>query len=222
MKKTREKTYVKTYVKTREKMFISMPQSWKKLRRVLKRVKAMPTATYEGKVLVVRINDLAYAGDFSAKLDKLDLKSYVECRGVGQPIKFYTFGDDVKLKSAVGYATRSYNTKFRRVVSTAGVEWKKFLGSLDEQWCDHVLTMCSLPDFYDEVTTWNTTEPIPGCEKSMHARRLPAYSWESTIGGRYRPIVPYDVEPAGDEDYHSVSMLNNEQRDTICFCKCKQ
>ena len=180
----------------------------------------MPSATYKGRVVVIRINDLAYASDFANCLEKKDLKSYVECRGLAQHIKFYTFGEDVKIKSAIAYASRSYNTKFRRVVSTAAIEWRKFLGSLDEQWCDHVLTACALPEFYDAVTQWNVTKaiPIPTCEKSMHARRLATYPGDSTIGGRYKPIVPYDVEPISDDE---ANMINNEQRDTICFCKCK-
>ena len=187
------------------------------------KLRKMPTSSYKGKVLVISVYDLAYVLDLTEQLDKKDLMYYVECRGLGHLILFYTFGADDKLKSVVQYATRAYNAKYRRGVSTASIEWKKFIGSLDEQWCDHVLTTLSLPDFYEEIIKYNDTEPIPipACEKVLHARRVPTKSIDSTVGGVYRPIVPYVVVSDGDKDYHSVSMSNNEQRDTVCFCKCK-
>ena len=185
----------------------------------MRRLRNMPSASYKGRVLLIRIHDLAYVSDFGALLDKKGLKYYVECRGLEQSTNFYTIGDDGQLKSTVAYAARSYNTKFRKVVSTVGVKWKKFLGTLDEQWCDHVLTACTLPEFYDLVKEYHATEPIPipDCKKTMHARRLPTYPGESTMGGRYVPIVPYCVEPISDDD--GVELINNEQRNTICFCK---
>ena len=105
-------------------------------------------------------------------------------------------GDDKKIKSVIQYAHRWYNTKFRRVVSTGAIDWKKFLGTLDEQWCDNVLTSCTLPDFYDEVTIANVSLPveIPRCG-AIHARAVPNDPEKTTMGGRFKPIVPYDVEP---------------------------
>ena len=183
----------------------------------------MPTSSYKGRVLIINLYDPAYAYDLTKQLDKKDLVYYVECRGPAQQFKFYTFGADDKLQSVVRYVRCGYNTKFRRGVSTVSIKWKKIIGSLNEQYCDHVLTALSLPVFYEEITKYNATKPIPipVCEKAIHARRVPTKPKDSTVGGVYRPIVPYVAVRDGGEDYHSVSMLNNEQRDMICFCKCK-
>ena len=183
----------------------------------------MPSRTYKGKVVCVSLTDLAYGGDFSSQLEKKDLKFYAECYGLGQQITFYVIGDDKKIQSVIQHAHRWYNTKFRRVIKSRSIDWKKFLGTLDEQWCDHVLTSCTLADFYDEVTIANARLPveIPRCGGGIHAQAVPNDPEKTTMGGRFKPIVPYVVEPASYyKDYRSVPMINNEQRDTICLCKC--
>ena len=116
----------------------------------------MPASSYKGKVCCVSLSEVGFGGDFGWQLASKELIYYVECHGVGKPINFWFFGDDLKIKGLLGYAYRNYNTKSRKVVTVKGVNWKEFLGSLDDLWCDRQLSMCTLNDFYDYVTDANT------------------------------------------------------------------
>ena len=176
----------------------------------------MPVLSYKGKVCCVSLSDVCYGGDFGWQLGLKKLIYYVECLGMGRRINFWFFGDDLKVKSLVGYAYRNYNTKFRKVVTAKCVDWKKFMGSLDDQWCDHVLTLCDLDEFYDNVRVANAGDPvqIPECRAVLHAYEVPADPEDTTVGGRYRPLVPYDVElTLRDEE------MNNTDVNTVCLCK---
>ena len=134
-----------------------------------------------GKVCCVSLSDVGYGGDFGRQLALKGFIYYAECRGVGRPINFWFFGDNLKIKGVLEYAYRNYNRKFRKVVTVKGVDWKQFMGSLDDLWCDRQLTMCTLDDFYDIVRVVSTSE--------------------SVSNGRNRPIVPYEVElTLGDEE----------------------
>ena len=172
----------------------------------------MPNRGYEGKVVIIYIADAVCCQDFNRCLDNHQLTYYVECRGVGQPLVYYTFGNSKTMQSIIGYARRSYNTLFKTAVKTCSLRWKSFVGSLDDQYCDHVLTSCSMNEFYDLVTAANQCEPVDvPCAHRKHAIPI-AVADNSTIGGRYRRIVPYIIED-NDED--------TKNNDTVCFCKCK-
>ena len=177
----------------------------------------MPLTTYVRKVLLIQLCDVAYGTDLSRRLDAKDLVYYVECRGLGRPLGFYVVGPDNVLKSTVAYVNHNYNSKFRKVVATKSFDWKVALDSMDEEYCDHVLTSCTASEFEEKVREMYEIRPMP-C-KYRHAKVLPVYE-DTTVDGRYRPIVPYCVE-AEDVSDDQPSMLNNEQSDIVCFCKCK-
>ena len=177
----------------------------------------MPLKTYVRKVLLIRLCDVAYGADLSRRLDDKDLVYYVECRGLERPLVFYVVGPDNALKSTVVYVNHNYNSKFRKVVATRSFDWKVALDSMDKEYCDHVLTSCTASEFEEKVREMYEISPMP-C-KYRHAKVLPVYE-DTTVNGRYRPIVPYSVE-AEDVRNDQPSMLNNEHSDIVCFCKCK-
>ena len=167
--------------------------------------------SYEGKVVVIYIADVVYCQDFNRCLDNRQLAYYVECRGAGQPLVYYTFGNSKTIQSIICYARRSYNTMFKTVVKTRSLCWKSFVGSLDDQYCDHVLTSCSMDEFYDLVTAANQCEPVDvPCTHRIHAIPF-VVDDDSTIGGRYRRIVPYTIKVEDNDE---------DTNDTVCFCKC--
>ena len=167
--------------------------------------------SYEGKVVVIYITEMLYCQDFNRYLDNHQPAYYVECLGVGQPVIYYTFGNSKTMRSTICYARRRYNSMSKTVVKIRSLSWKSFIGSLDDQHCDYVLTSCSMHEFYDLVTSANQCEPtdVP-CTHRMHAIPF-VVDDDSTIGGRYRRIMPYTVK-AEDND--------EDTDDTVCFCKC--
>ena len=169
----------------------------------------MPCASYLGRVLRVNLSEMGYGKDLSNRLDKKNITYYVECRGLGQPIQFYMIGTTCELRSIIRYGERCYNTKYLKVMKTKSFKWKEFLGTLDDKWCAKGLTSCSLNDFYDEVKMANGAEttviPEPVKCQRYHCRKL-VVDEDTTVGGRFHPIVPYavDSDSDGENDYHSV------------------
>ena len=174
----------------------------------------MPGRTYVGKVLKLTLRDVIYVRDLAGYLDDRYIKYYVENRGVGKPYLYYIIGDDALVKSAIQYCYLHYNTKYRKVVEIKSIPWKKFVGTIDEGFCDHVMTGCCIAEFYQEVIERNQPDPIPvPCRHPYHASPV-AVTDDTTVGGRYPPIVPYTV------DIEDISDAENIYKNTICFCKC--
>ena len=172
----------------------------------------MPSRKYAGKVLIVTLSDVAYANDYASYMYDQKLAAYVECHGVVQRLMFYIVGSDRELNNAVLYCYNNYNTKFRKVAKTRSVNWKDVIGSINEDFCDHVLTPCTLGEFYNEVMEkcGSVEVDIPNAKKCQlnHAVVYPVTE-DTTIGGRFHPIVPYGVEKNGDEK----KTMNNQ---TLC------
>ena len=178
----------------------------------------MPSRSYAGKVLIVTLSDVTYANDYANYMYDRKLAAYMECHGIGQPLMFYIIGSDRELNNAVLYCYNNYNTKFHTVAKTRSVNWKDVIGSINEDFCDHVLTPCTLSEFYNEVMEkcGSVEVDIPNVKKCQlnHAVVYPVTE-DTTIGGRFRPILPYGIENVSDDE------KNNEQSDIVCFCKCK-
>ena len=176
----------------------------------------MPLRKYAGKVLIVTLSDASYANDYARYMYDQKLAAYVECHG--QRLMFYIVGSDRELNNAVMYCYNNYNTKFRKVAKTHSVNWKDVIGSINEDFCDHVLTPCTLSEFYNEVMEkcGSVEVDIPNAKKCQlnHAVLYPVTE-DTTIGGRFLPIVPYGIEDVSDDE------KNNEQSDIVCFCKYK-
>ena len=165
------------------------------------------------KVLLIQLCDVAYGTDLSRHLDDKELVYYAECKGPGSPLKFYVVGPNNDLKRSASYAYNNYNSKLRKVVVTRSFDWKVGLASMNEEYCDHVLTSCTAIEFAEKVREMYKSGPIefPPC-KYRHAKVLPVCE-DTTFAGRYVPIVPYTVE--------AEDISDNEQSDIVCFCKCK-
>ena len=90
------------------------------------------------------------------------------------------------------------------------------LDFLNEEYTDLVLTSCTLDEFSEKVRAMYERPPIELPPYPSH-HAIPVTE-NTTIGGQYRPLVPYTVESedeSDDDNTYSPSMLNTTNNSTI-------
>ena len=171
--------------------------------------------SFANKVLMIQLRNVNYGPDLRDYLTDNQLVFYVESRELGKLLQFHIIGPDLPLKRAVRYVY-NYNDKVQKVTGTKSRLWKVALNFLNEEYTDLVLTSCTLDEFSEKVRAMYERPPIelPPCP-SHHA--IPVTE-NTTIGGQYRPLVPYTVESedeSDDDNTYFPSMLNTTNNSTI-------
>ena len=183
----------------------------------------MPSKSYANKVLMIQLRNVNYGPDLSGYLTDKQLVFYVESCELGKLLQFHIIGPDLPLKRAVRYVYNYNNNKLQKVTATKSRLWEVALNLLCEEYTDHVLTSCTLDKFSEKVRAMYERPPIELSPCPYHHARAIPVTENTTIGGQYRPLVPYTVESEDesddDDDTYSPSMLNTTNNSTICFCK---